>query len=480
MSSADNYKKNPVVFISYSWTSDEHINKVLKLAERLQKFGVFVKIDQWDLEPGQDLNKYMEQMVYDSSIDKVLIICDRKYSEKADAREGGVGKETQIITPDVYENAEQTKFIPLLFEKDENGKVFLPIYLKSRFYIDFSNENFENSFEILLRHIYREPENKRPDLGKPPDFNKKVKEIELTKTFQKVNLFKNLIFEGKPVAVGILKEYLDLLFIILEIDFKISEDRGGLNFDDLVIKNITDFKPYRDEFIDLIEFLINYNLEIKYFECIQSFFIKLLSLMNTTGYLLSPTDTDNYKFIIWEFYLYLLTHLVRERRYEEFYLFVGEDFYIENGQGESFYKFFIFQQPIRSLSEYRKNRLNSTRLSIVVDELKNRCNDQLFFSLLMQTDLMLFIRSKSLMIGSEYWRPNTLIYASKFSGVQFEFFMKSTKKSILEDLLIFLNLNNKRELEEFINKDETFKTEFYGYNQIDLKALCNFEKLGTM
>lgn len=44
----------------------------------------------------------MESMVQDSSIDKVLIICDKGYKEKADDREGGVGTETQIITPTLY------------------------------------------------------------------------------------------------------------------------------------------------------------------------------------------------------------------------------------------------------------------------------------------------------------------------------------------------------------------------------------------
>ena len=82
--------------------------------ERLVSDGVDTILDKWNLKEGQDLNQFMESMVSDKSIDRVLIILTKKYAEKANDRIGGVGKETLIISSEVYEKASQTKFIPVV------------------------------------------------------------------------------------------------------------------------------------------------------------------------------------------------------------------------------------------------------------------------------------------------------------------------------------------------------------------------------
>ena len=68
--------KIPTIFISYSQTSKEHIDKVMDLAYQLTIDGIDVKIDQWDLKEGQDSINFMEYIESDD-IDKVLIILDK-------------------------------------------------------------------------------------------------------------------------------------------------------------------------------------------------------------------------------------------------------------------------------------------------------------------------------------------------------------------------------------------------------------------
>ncbi len=50
----------PKVFISYSWSSPQHEQWVLDLAERLSGDGVVVVLDKWDLKEGQDKHVFME------------------------------------------------------------------------------------------------------------------------------------------------------------------------------------------------------------------------------------------------------------------------------------------------------------------------------------------------------------------------------------------------------------------------------------
>ena len=100
-----------------------------------------------------------------------MLICDKTYKEKADTRSGGVGSETLIISDEIYTNIEQEKFIPIIIEKDEENKPFLPTYIKTRFYIDFTDpEKYETSYEELLRNIYNKPAYSKPKLGKRPDW----------------------------------------------------------------------------------------------------------------------------------------------------------------------------------------------------------------------------------------------------------------------------------------------------------------------
>lgn len=101
----------------------------------------------------------MEQMVTNPDIDKVLIICDKGYKTKADGREGGVGTETKIITPEIYRSVNQEKFIPIIVEKDEDDFMkYVPTYARNMLGINMTSEEcFGESFEELLRCIYKKP-----------------------------------------------------------------------------------------------------------------------------------------------------------------------------------------------------------------------------------------------------------------------------------------------------------------------------------
>jgi hypothetical protein len=112
----------------------------------------------------------METSIRDS--DYVLLICTPDFAKKANLGMGGVGYETNIVTGEIFiENNSHRKFIPVL--RNGSPQDALPSYLKPKYYIDFRNPNaFQQKFDELLRHIYQEPELKRPPLGMKPEFSK--------------------------------------------------------------------------------------------------------------------------------------------------------------------------------------------------------------------------------------------------------------------------------------------------------------------
>lgn len=135
----------PKVFISYSWSSEEHKARIRGWADRLLSDGIDVILDIFELKEGDDKHAFMERMVTDKSVTHVLVICDKTYAEKADSREGGVGTESQIISSEIYAKVTQEKFVPIVCECSEDGEPYLPTFLKSRIRIDFSSFEKENS-----------------------------------------------------------------------------------------------------------------------------------------------------------------------------------------------------------------------------------------------------------------------------------------------------------------------------------------------
>ncbi len=161
--------KQPKAFISYSWSSPDHENWVLTLVKKLRRDGIDVIFDKWDLGVGHDKYAFMERMVTDKDVSKVIIISDKLYKEKADKRKGGVGTESQIISQEIYESVNQDKFIPVVTEYDNRFEPCLPLFLRNRMFIDLSpSANVNENYSRLLRCLFDLPLHFKSPLGIPP------------------------------------------------------------------------------------------------------------------------------------------------------------------------------------------------------------------------------------------------------------------------------------------------------------------------
>jgi len=163
--------ENPKVFISYSWDSDAHRGWVRELAERLVSNGVDVRLDQWNLVPGDSLTAFMEEQI--EQCDFVLIVCTPNYAERSTARRGGVGYEQQIISGQVATGLQRRKFIPVIREGElqPGPGSAVPPHFAGIYAIDMrSRSGSEEQFEGLLRTIYKVPAISSPPLGPKPTF----------------------------------------------------------------------------------------------------------------------------------------------------------------------------------------------------------------------------------------------------------------------------------------------------------------------
>ena len=142
---------NPTSFISYSWDNDDHKSWVRDLATRLRGDGIDVKLDQWEIAPGDQLPSFMESAIREN--DYVLIVCTPKYKRRSDNREGGVGYEGDIMTAEVLTTQNHRKFIPVLRTGDWSQAA--PSWLRGKYYVDLRGNPYpERGYEDLVTTIY--------------------------------------------------------------------------------------------------------------------------------------------------------------------------------------------------------------------------------------------------------------------------------------------------------------------------------------
>lgn len=414
---------NPKVFISYSWHPEENKIRVQQLARRLMSDGVDVILDVWSLKDGQDKYVFMEKMVTDSDINKVLIICNKDYVEKADCRKGGVGTESTIMSDEIYSKAEQTKFLPVVFEKGNDGMIYKPHFLKSRIHIDMSSDDcYEMGYEQLLRDIFDKPLIKKPALGTMPAFLETEEPILLSTA--KEQRFLKVKNEESSSFKDWVERYLEKLIASLG-QFKISF-RGGNAKDlvDLIEKSIDSMQVVTNDFINFLE-TVSANEECKG-EQFVDFFENLLQYYEDNNIALPTSDSvsylvnDNYRFFNYELFLSFASIMLKHQRFDIIRDVVSADFCIlSNRMGREVMplNYVEFQKYNYTLDRFKKNLTNSNLISEAATLLKSKMEGKLFEKMV-EADILLYYLSLVYVKTEEVydtWFPELSIYNSSFT-----------------------------------------------------------------
>ncbi|WP_105401410.1 SEFIR domain-containing protein [Neorhizobium sp. T7_12] len=319
----------PKLFISYSWTTPEHEAWVLQLAEELTSQGINVLLDKWDLQPGHDANAFMEKMVADPTVTKVLLICDEMYAKKSDGRKGGAGTEAQIITPEIYNHTAQDKFAAVVRERDREGKAFLPVYYKGRIYFDLTDPStYATEFDKIVRWAWGQQVHVRPAKGQRPSFleGKTVSGKILSSAAHRRAM--DAVRSGSVNAGPAVREYLDIIASGLE-DFRVkTEPATRQTFDDVIVASIEEFTPYRNEMIELFAVIAQYAPVPAQTEAIRRFFEKCIPYFDFQGsgnY--TEWDFDNYRFIAHELFLYCVGMFLRYEQFTAAQEFLDNEYY---------------------------------------------------------------------------------------------------------------------------------------------------------
>ncbi|WP_013320648.1 SEFIR domain-containing protein [Gloeothece verrucosa] len=155
----------PQVFISYTHDSEEHKDRVLSLANRLRSEGIDCNIDQYEQSPSEGWLRWMLNQL--ELADFVLVVCTEIYNRRfrglEEAQKGqSVTWQGAVISQEMYDDfGENTKFIPVVFATEYEE--YIPFVIKG---FTCYKLDSEKGYESLYRHLTKQPEIIKPDLGK--------------------------------------------------------------------------------------------------------------------------------------------------------------------------------------------------------------------------------------------------------------------------------------------------------------------------
>ena len=321
----------PKIFISYAWGTEDYKNRVLSFAIDLMNDGVDVVLDRWSLKEGNDTYAFMEQSVTDPTITNVLILLDPVYEKKANGRDGGVGTETQIISPEIYNKVTQEKFLPVVFERGIDGEIPKPQYLKTMLHFDLSQEEkYDLEYQRLVKRLYGIEIVEKPELGKKPSWVEEKSTIsaklrtgyECLKQQKSDNVkkeeFRNFLFTVKEKIVNFSKD---------KLEDSISADEYIALYDDI--------KAYRDEFLQLLKYSVYVTEAYKIVASVMEEIC--VEIKDKSGY-----EGEVIKTLLHEIFIYVVAFYLKNKDYDALSYIFSKTYFVNQYGGDEAQSFNVF------------------------------------------------------------------------------------------------------------------------------------------
>ena len=153
----------PTAFLCYAHETRTHNQRVAHLATKLRVDGVDCTADVFEVSPPEGWSRWMLRQIKHS--DFVIVVCTaihaRHLAANPTSRPGrGVRWEDGAILQCLYEEGENRRFIPVVFDRSELDHI--PQALKGATYYDLSTDN---GYTALHRALTNQPRVEKPPLG---------------------------------------------------------------------------------------------------------------------------------------------------------------------------------------------------------------------------------------------------------------------------------------------------------------------------
>ncbi len=145
-----NLDKAISVFVTYAWGGEDFNDLIISFVDFLRKekgYNASMDRRKSQEETSTNFNRMMIEGIQNS--DKVIVVLTEKYKKKADAFEGGVGTEYQLILEEIKTNT--NKFVFVAFG-DVEFDTITPTGIKGRGIIDLKKDQ-DDDFNSLISKL---------------------------------------------------------------------------------------------------------------------------------------------------------------------------------------------------------------------------------------------------------------------------------------------------------------------------------------
>ena len=446
--------EDPKVFISYSWSDQTHQELVKHWADRLVADGVDVILDIYDLKEGDDKYAFMESMVTAPEVTHVLVICDKVYADKANARKAGVGTESQIISGEVYQKVKQSKFIPIVCEFSKAEPV-LPAFMQSRMWINFSSSEAENeNWEQLIRLLYGKPQYVKPKKGKAPTFITSDTPIPTSETFAKFNSLKQAVLQDKKGLNHYRRDFIESCIAYAD-DLRVRERPDVESIGEKVQEDCNKLKAVRNHLCDWVLLESEITDESTFSESLIDMLEKLRELKSRPAEINSWNDSwfETHSVFVYETFLYIVAALLKSGAYgvlndiyTSHYLLPSSDQYGSN-KFEKFDCFYGYSETLQSVLAPPNQKLYAPAAELIK---KQADREDIPFSDIRQADLLTLLMS--FITPETRWYPATLHYSSYANG--YPFFVRAAQHKNYLKLVKITGVESVEELRSKIKEGQ--------------------------
>lgn len=412
--------------------------------------GIDVVLDVWDLKEGDDKYAFMEAMVKNESVTHVLVFSDSQYAGKADARKAGVGTESQIISREVYSKVTQSKFIPVVCEFDGSGEPFLPTFLKSRIWIDFSSPEAANeNWERLMRLLYGKPAHQKPVLGKPPVYVTTDVATPANPAAVKFVTLKQAILQEKPGLKLYRQDFLDACYAYADA-LRVRDRPDVANMGERVLEDCGKLKLVRDHIVDWVVLESKANPSEEFGEALIAMLERLLELKSRPPEVNSWNDVwfEAHCVFVYETFLYVVAALISAGASVVLHLVLTGYYLLPETEASGSNRFDTFGAFCGHSETLQVLAPEGKRLCSPAAELIKRQSDRrdLPFEAVMQAELLVLMMT--FITEGARWHPQTLYYLPR-SGA-FPFFLRAAQHRNFLKLAQITGVENADKLREAV------------------------------
>lgn len=384
-------------------------------------------LDVWDLKEGDDKYAFMEKMVTDEAVTHVLVFSDSEYAAKADARKAGVGTESQIISSEVYSKVQQSKFLPVVCEFDDVAEPFLPTFLKSRIWINFSSPEAANdNWEQLIRVLYGKPAYAKPTLGQAPTYVTTDVSAPASPAGVKFAALRQAIVQEKRGLKIYRQDFLDACCGYADT-LRIRARPDITNLGQRVLEDCGKLKLVRDQIVEWVLLESGVNPSDKFGEALVSLLERLLELKSRPPEVDSWSEVwfEAHRVFVYETFLYIVATLLKTESFDSLHLIFKNHYLLPETEASganqfgTFDTFYGYSETLQILAPERQ------KLHAPAAELMKRQADRtdLPFTAVVQAELLVLMMA--FITEGCRWYPQTLHYSSRAGA--FPFFVRAAR-----------------------------------------------------